>query len=426
MSDVYQDLFDEGSFIGKGIYDVDAFERALAGRFPENRILSHDLLEGCYARAGLLSDVRSLRGVSCPLQRGCQLAGTAGFAATGNSCDGHWQAFPAPARSSNATRSRRFRDGSYLTIFAAVSIPAVAHAAAAPRLDGATRAWFWTMARHRHHPASFIAYLVASMSCTNRPTCARTTSRPRPPSCRARHCAQACIALSCACPTKRSSASMRFVRTMARMRITHRRQLEWNPSSAISRRNEADEPRSAFSRRMWAAPALALVTARTRRNAACSRWLGPLRFGLWCISPAIAWWVSRPLAAEAPRSDAEQTDFPAANVAQDMGVLRNICHVPKITGCRPTITRRIRSAIVGHRTSPTNMGLALLRILRPATSATCHGTAGRSARDNALHTMGALERYRGHFYNWYDTNLAARSCRCMFRPSTAATSQAIC
>jgi len=58
VSDVYQDLFHEGSFIGKGIYDVDAFERALSGRFPENRILSHDLVEGCYARAGLLSDVQ--------------------------------------------------------------------------------------------------------------------------------------------------------------------------------------------------------------------------------------------------------------------------------------------------------------------------------------------------------------------------------
>jgi hypothetical protein len=58
VSDVYQDLFAEGSFIGKGIYEVDAFERSLLDRFPENRILSHDLLEGCYARAGLLSDVQ--------------------------------------------------------------------------------------------------------------------------------------------------------------------------------------------------------------------------------------------------------------------------------------------------------------------------------------------------------------------------------
>src|SRR5207248_1876513 len=57
VSDVYQDAFHEGSFIGKGIYDVDAFEHALRERFPANRILSHDLIEGCYARAGLLSDV---------------------------------------------------------------------------------------------------------------------------------------------------------------------------------------------------------------------------------------------------------------------------------------------------------------------------------------------------------------------------------
>ncbi|HEY4335372.1 MAG TPA: cyclic beta 1-2 glucan synthetase, partial [Puia sp.] len=57
-SDVYQDLFDEGSFIGKGIYEVDIFAKGLNGRFPPNRILSHDLLEGCYLRSGLLSDVQ--------------------------------------------------------------------------------------------------------------------------------------------------------------------------------------------------------------------------------------------------------------------------------------------------------------------------------------------------------------------------------
>ena len=46
VSDVYQDLFHEGSYVGKGIYDVDAFEAALAGRVPENTLLSHDLFEG--------------------------------------------------------------------------------------------------------------------------------------------------------------------------------------------------------------------------------------------------------------------------------------------------------------------------------------------------------------------------------------------
>jgi len=57
ISDVYQDVFEEGSFVGKGIYDVDAFRKATAGRLPENRVLSHDLLEGAVARAGLVSDI---------------------------------------------------------------------------------------------------------------------------------------------------------------------------------------------------------------------------------------------------------------------------------------------------------------------------------------------------------------------------------
>ena len=57
VSDVYQDLFGEGSYTGKGIYDVDAFTAALAGRVPENALLSHDLIEGIFARAGLVTDV---------------------------------------------------------------------------------------------------------------------------------------------------------------------------------------------------------------------------------------------------------------------------------------------------------------------------------------------------------------------------------
>src|ERR1700724_2152911 len=57
VSDVYQDLFGEGSYSGKGIYDVDAFEAALHGRIPESTLLSHDLLEGIFARAGLVSDI---------------------------------------------------------------------------------------------------------------------------------------------------------------------------------------------------------------------------------------------------------------------------------------------------------------------------------------------------------------------------------
>ncbi len=69
VSDVYQDLFQEGSFIGKGIYDVDAFERLLSQRFPENLILSHDLLEGCHARSALISDIELYEAYPARIQR---------------------------------------------------------------------------------------------------------------------------------------------------------------------------------------------------------------------------------------------------------------------------------------------------------------------------------------------------------------------
>src|SRR5205085_12412856 len=60
VSDVYQDLFGPGSFTGKGIYDVDAFEAAAGHTFPDNHILSHDLIEGNYARCGLVTDIELL------------------------------------------------------------------------------------------------------------------------------------------------------------------------------------------------------------------------------------------------------------------------------------------------------------------------------------------------------------------------------
>ena len=60
VSEVYQDLFGEGSYTGKGLYVVDAFESSLKNRIPQNTILSHDLFEGLYARTGLITDIELL------------------------------------------------------------------------------------------------------------------------------------------------------------------------------------------------------------------------------------------------------------------------------------------------------------------------------------------------------------------------------
>ena len=100
VSDVYQDLFGEGSFTGKGIYDVDAFEAALADRVPENALLSHDLFEGVFARAGLVTDIELFEN-SRRTTWSRRPASTAGRGATGSSCPGSL-AGPATRRASDA------------------------------------------------------------------------------------------------------------------------------------------------------------------------------------------------------------------------------------------------------------------------------------------------------------------------------------
>jgi len=62
ISDTYQDNFQEGIYTGKGIYDLKVFSEVMDGKIPENTVLSHDLLEGCYLRCGLASDIMLLDG----------------------------------------------------------------------------------------------------------------------------------------------------------------------------------------------------------------------------------------------------------------------------------------------------------------------------------------------------------------------------
>jgi len=88
VSDVYQDLFGEGSFTGKGIYDVDAFQAALDGKVPEDRLLSHDLFEGTFARTGLATDIELFEEFPLPLRGRRRPPAPLGARRTGSCCPG--------------------------------------------------------------------------------------------------------------------------------------------------------------------------------------------------------------------------------------------------------------------------------------------------------------------------------------------------
>ena len=405
VSDVYQDLFGEGSFIGKGIYDVDAFERALADRLPENRILSHDLLEGCYARSGLLTEVLLIE--------------------------------DAPPRySADAARRYRWIRGDWQLLGWMRS-----HLYALPQsppnpLSPLSRAKIADNLRRSLVPAALLLLLLAGWwllpapglwtvlvvaILATVPLAALVVALLRVPlqRLRAEEHANTTVPLTpqgrqllrqmlhtLACLPYEAAYSLGAVTlTLWRVLLSRRRLLEWRPSSEVSVTTTpgslADLLQS--TRTMAVGPMLAMACALgllLQRPAALAA-AAPLLL-LWALSPLIVWWTDRPLERRQAALTPEQTAFLRRLARRtwtffDAHVGAEDHHLP------PDNVQELPVARIAHRTSPTNMGFALLAGLA-ARDFGYVGTGELLTRlDAALTTMEALERHRGHFFNWYDT-----------------------
>lgn len=398
VSDVYQDLFGEGSFIGKGIYDIDAFERALKGRFPENRILSHDLVEGCYARAGLLSDV--LLYEEYPSRYSADVNRRHRWI-RGDWQIARWLLPGVPGHGGNH-RKNPLSGVSRWKIFDNLRRSLVSAALTSLLLLGwavLSPPWLWTLA-----VIGIVLIppgMVSLLDLFQKPGDLRLRQHLADTMRAAgQHSAQAAFTLTCL-PYEAYFSLDAIVRTAWRMWVSHKRLLEWNPSTDAYRQNGADL--AASWRTMWFAPVLAVAVgiylAVSRPGALGVAW--PI-LGLWLASPAIAWWISRPLTRRRTRLTADQTLFLKTLSRKTWAFFETLVG-PEDHWLPPDNYQEHPAPVVAHRTSPTNMGLALLANL----SAYDFGyiSAGQliERTANAFHTMEALERHQGHFYNWYDT-----------------------
>ncbi len=398
VSDVYQDLFDEGSFIGKGIYDVDAFNLAVGGRFPENRILSHDLLEGCYARAGLLTDVQvyeeypsrydeDVRRRYRWIRGDWQLWRWVLPAAPGR--DGRRSRNPLPAlcRWKLVDNLRRSLAPAALT-----GMLLVVWARLSP-------AWAWTLVGVG---SLVLPALVASLPGLARKPDDVALGRHLEAVARSigLQFVQAVLTLACL-PYEAYFSLDAALRTVGRTVFTRRRLLEWTPSA--DRAHPAGQGLASALATMWVAPVLAAIVfaylslERPTGLAAAA----PVLL-LWFAAPVITWHVSRPLARRDERLTANQLRF-LRGVARRTWGFFDTCVGPGDHWLPPDNFQESPASGLAHRTSPTNMGLALLANL----SACDFGyiSAGRlvSRTLNAFEAMSSMERHRGHFYNWYDT-----------------------
>ena len=402
VSDVYQDLFQEGSFIGKGIYEVDAFERALGGRFPENRILSHDLIEGCYARAGLLNDVMVYE--EYPPRYSADVSRHHRW------IRGDWQLLswlrsaipgPGPVRD----RQRRKNPLSLLSqwkLFDNLRRSLVPSAITLLLLLGWTSLsspWFWTV--------SILGIILVSSFVSS---IQELLQKPREALLRQHlgaagrsigmRFAHELFTLACL-PYEAFFSLDAVVRVAGRVLVTHKRLLEWSPSSDPDRMGRTGL--AAVCRTMWFAPFLAVSMAvyLALSNPAALGAAGPL-LALWFASPGIAWWISRPLTRREARLTTRQVLF-LRKLARKTWAFFETFVGPEDNWLPPDNYQEYRAAMVAHRTSPTNMGLALLANLSAYDFGYIPAGQLLERTENALRTMEALDRHRGHFYNWYDT-----------------------
>ena len=404
VSDVYQDVFTEGSFIGKGIYDVDAFEHALNARMPVNRILSHDLLEGCYARAALLSDVQLFE--EYPSRYSADVSRRHRWI-RGDWQIASWLMRRVPGISLDAETAHCANPLSILSqwkIFDNLRRSLVPAALMLLLLMGWTvlpSGWLWTAVVLGIMLIPILAAaLLALVSKSSDVTLRQHLSQVFDST--AIQLVQAVFTLSCL-PYEAAFSLDAVIRTNWRIFVSHTHLLEWTPSSTVSADGGDRNSLLASYRSMWVAPTIAVITAvymvATISDALAYAW--PILL-LWMGAPAIAWWTSRPLTRRTPRLTTLQIDFLQLNARKTWRFFETFVG-PDDNWLPPDNFQEHPLGVVAHRTSPTNMGLALLANLSAYDFGYIPTGEFIDRSTKTLATMTGLRRNRGHFFNWYDT-----------------------
>jgi cyclic beta-1,2-glucan synthetase len=390
VSDVYQDLFGIGSFTGKGIYDVDAFQAATGGRFDDNTILSHDLIEGNYARCGLVTDIELYDDFPARYHA---------YARREHRwVRGDWQLLPwLFSRDGGATVVERWKilDNLRRSLVSPALIVLLALGWIA--LPGSP--WFWTCAALLVLGVPVIVQLLGSLVAlvTSKPWLAPLYElRGELPYTAAQ------VVLSVILLAHQARLMVDAIgHTLYRLVVSRKHLLEWETAASTERRLGAGLADS--WRMMWPVAALAVILAiviaavRPMAFPAAALFLFP-----WLLSPAIAFLVSQPLVAHArPLTPLERATL--RRLARKTWGFFETFLGDEDHWLPPDNYQEDPKGVVAHRTSPTNIGMLLVSTLAAHDFGYLSLPKLLDRLDKTFATLEKLERHRGHFYNWYDT-----------------------
>ncbi|MHB1324292.1 MAG: glucoamylase family protein, partial [Coriobacteriia bacterium] len=400
VSDTYQDVFGEGSFTGKGIFEVDIFNRALGSRFRDNMLLSHDLIEGSYLRTALASDIEVFDDQPASYVSHC--------ARLHRWVRGDWQTLPwlfprvpvpGGTEPNPLTAPHRWKIVDNLRR----SLSPIAHSALViagfALLPGAPMWWLGVVLALLLFPFGFS---VADSLLRRAPSHTRGERGQLLVDVR-RDFLRTALNIT-VMPHQAYLMADAIVRALWRMLVSRRDLLEWETAAEAERRLGTTRL-EAFARRMWPASAIAAAS-----GAAIALSPGGLP-GLLAFSPLLAVWLSSPLAAWKVSQPPEEPE--TGITSEDRAAMRRLARktwrffstfvTAEDHHLAPDNYQEDPKGEIAHRTSPTNMGLQLLSYISAYDLGYVTVAQLVTRVSRTLNTMTGMERFRGHFYNWYDT-----------------------
>jgi cellobiose phosphorylase len=401
VSDVYQDLFHEGSYVGKGIYDVDAFEASLASRVPDNALLSHDLFEGSFSRAALCTDVHVVDDYPSHY-----LA----FAARQHRwVRGDWQIarwlWPTVPTADGRTEPNtltvisrwKILDNLRRSLLPAALV--VLLACGWTILPGSP--WMWTVLAFL--VLAFPAYTQVVRSVTSRFAGVEFREHLRAERdnilTAVRQAAFSIVLLAHQAVVTLDA----IVRANVRVLATRRHLLQW----VTAERAVVPKTMAGVWRRMWQAPvvaaALAIIVILVRPDHLL--YATPILL-LWAVSPIAAHTSGLPLLHRFKALTRNQRLVMRRAARKTWRFFEEMLG-PADNWLIPDNYQDNRTDVVAHRTSPTNIGLQLLATLSAFDFGYLSPIDVLDRLEPTFDTLLRMARYRGHFYNWYDTKTLA-------------------
>jgi cyclic beta-1,2-glucan synthetase len=399
VSDVYQDLFGEGSFVGKGIYDVDTFAAALAGRVPENHLLSHDLFEGNYARSALLTDVEVLD--EQPASYEIQVARQHRW------IRGDWQLLPwllprVPgndgwrASGLGAIEWWKIFDNLRRSLFAPALIAIAVVGWLCGHATGVFASAVLGVVLILPLVARFVLDLVRESSGFTRTFLGGLAGDVRT------NLLQTVLALTFLLDQALVSLDA-IARTLFRLLVTRRHLLEWTTTSQLARRWVRRGPR--VRGRMWLGALLAAgLGGLIAWSVPDTFWYAFPALLAWCGAPLLSAWLSRPLPVpkSVDRVSPAEADFLRKTARKTWAFFERFVG-EEDNFLPPDNFQQDPRGVVAHRTSPTNIGLYMLSSLAAHDFGFITLPEVCLRLEQTLGTLDKLPRREGHILNWYDT-----------------------